>query len=347
MTDTTMSGSADTKPVDTPKLTPGTDAPVTDRGGTAVSGQSMAPVDTDDGDDLGFDAPAERSTEDAPKTLWPTRPEGLKTEDEIADWKAETGLPDRDSYELPDLGEGRAFTEYGEEMATKILDITYGLDLPTAAAQQLVARGAAVIEQMRAERDAADKTAATDDMAEAMGEAGARDQVAAGRAYLKSLGDFGKVLQQARGPDGRRLAYSPAFWEWASSLHDTGATMEAGDAAPRSNAADTRDDAKLRKELADTNALLRSDRDAYHTELWRESGMTASDRNVQIRVELGKRASGHRGPSEAQRQAAVAQEVKELQRLERVDPERFEYAPWRNSKLTGVERLNQIARAGR
>jgi len=45
--------------------------------------------------------------------------------------------------------------------------------------------------------------------------------------------------------------------------------------------------------------------------------------------------------------AAIAKETAELQRLERTDPERFEYAPWRNTRMTGEERLAQIARAGK
>lgn len=325
---------ADADEVGTTAPNPASDAPPANR-------QAVVPADTGGMD---IDAPAsDDGAADAASSPWPTRPENVKTDAEIADWKAEVGLPDRDAYDLPDLGEGRQFTGYGEQLATEILEIGYGLDLPPAAAQQLVARGAEAIERLRIERDGADKAAATADMVEEMGNEGAKDQVAAGRAYLKSLGEFGKVLSQARGPDGRRLSYDPEFWAWASALHDTGASAD----TPRTSAAATRDEASLRKELSSINALMQSDRDAYATRPWRDSGMTASDRSVQLRALLARRAAGERGPTEAERKAALQKEVEELQRLERTDPERYEYAPVRNSKLTGAERFNQIARAGR
>lgn len=97
--------------------------------------------------------------------------------------------------------------------------------------------------------------------------------------------------------------------------------------------------AAAQDELARLDALLRTDIDTYRYKLWENTGVTASDRALQLRRQMA--GEGPKKPSAAEVQA----EVNRLVALSKSDPQLFQFGSWPGAR-SPADRLHAI-RAGR
>jgi hypothetical protein len=305
-----------------------------DDDGDNGGGEGGQPADTPAATDGAEAADAGDAEAEQPEqhTLWPERPENLNANDEdaVAEWKERVGLPDRDAYELPELAEGQEYTELGESLGERVTQLAYDLDMSPEQAQQLVLRGDGILKALAESRDTEDKRSGSKAIVEEFG--GNRDaakaHVAGARATLRGLPDgLGELLLEGRGPDGRKLAYRPEFLRWAAELG-------AKSGQPASQPRDSK--MELRAELAELESLRDRDIDAYRRK-WRNTGITASDRALQIMRAL--EGTGPKSPSAAETHA----ELRDLERLRSSDPEVYEFGSWRGGR-SAAERHAEILR---
>ena len=228
--------------------TPSTLGPDTGTAGTGVTGgappaqptaddadldllyaEAEVDADADSGEDntaeVQDSAAAERvGDEQAERSPWPERPDSLRdaTAEEIKAWREEQGLPAREAYQLPELDEGKQFTDYGRVLSAKVVDLAYELDMSPAQAQQLILRGDGVLKAIAEARDTEDQRTGSKALLDEFG--GDREAVKAhvtqARVALKKALPEGlrKVVLESRGPDGRKLAYNPDFLRWAAQM---------------------------------------------------------------------------------------------------------------------------------
>jgi len=199
---------------------------------------------------------------------------------------------------------------------------------PPEQTKQVILRGEPILRALTEARDAQDKrngTRALLDEFDGDREA-ATAHVTKARAALKALPDgLGKSILEARGPDGRKLAYDPNFLRWASQL---GAHPQA---KGRTNVTE-----ELKAELAELTAV----RDRDVSELyrpWRGSGQTGSDRMLAIQRQLDAAASAQ--ANHAADRDAGSDEERELLALHRNDPQFFEHGRWKDSGASPADRL--------
>jgi hypothetical protein len=145
------------------------------------------------------------------------------------------------------------------------------------------------------------------------------------------------AIREARLSDGRRLNLLPQF---SQALFDLGTELEQA-GVDYGAGGETFTASDLRAELAALSTLRDSDIEAYRTRLWRKSGKTGSDRSVELRRMLETKSV----PSARDQLAERAQEIAELERLQRTDPEVYTLGRWRGGRLTPEERLAELQSA--
>jgi hypothetical protein len=155
-------------------------------------------------------------------------------------------------------------------------------------------------------------------------------------AFKALPSDYRAALKGARLADGRLLLSTRAGIDLLHRLGDR-QTRHADWRADQVNSRDKR--SMLQAELAELNAIRDRDISELHRP-WRDTGMSGSDRAYAIMKELNGDAP--KRPSAS----TLRSEEAELIRLYETDPQIFEYALWRDSGLTGAERLTRI-RQGR
>ena len=261
---------------------------------------------------------------------WPERPDSLKdaTPEEVEAWREKQGLPSREEYQLPELDEGKDYTDYGKALGEKVVELAYELDMSPAQAQQLILRGDPILKAIAESRDAEDKRTGSKALLDEFG--GDRDAAKAhvidAKAALKELPDgLGKLLLDARGPDGRKLGFNPQFLRWAAQL----GANPAATAQPQQDRT-----AMLQQELAEIDTLMRSDIGTYHRKGWRGGDGFAGDRRLEIMRQLDSP-----DPNPRQTKALLEDEKRELIRLRDRDPQMFMFGDWRRTGRPAADRL--------
>jgi hypothetical protein len=139
--------------------------------------------------------------------------------------------------------------------------------------------------------------------------------------------DLRAALKSARLPTGGLLINTRGAIDLLHQLGQQPATPQA------------KDKTAMQKELAQIDNLMANDIDAYRGSKWKNTGLSPSDRRAQIMQEL------HAPTQKPSAAALQSEEAALLALLERDEPI-FTYAEWRNSGMTGAERLTRI-REGR
>jgi hypothetical protein len=249
-------------------------------------------------------------------------PEGAGDE-EIATWRQQYGVPeDAAGYEAPTL-DG---VTWDQAALGPILEAAHEHNVPQAAVADALAKYGERVQSLRADAQRRDVENAKAARA-ALGEAG----VAAARKAAKAMpAELRNLLNQARGPDGTKIANNPAVLKMIAAAYGS----------KEGRTAMTQD---LKAELAEIDAAMNADAASLY-QPWKTTGMSASDRKLQIARELDDAASTQARHA-ADRDAGSSEE-RELLDLHRRDPQSFEYAPWKKSGVTGAQRLYDI-RQGR
>jgi hypothetical protein len=135
------------------------------------------------------------------------------------------------------------------------------------------------------------------------------------------------LLNQARAPDGTRIVNNAEVLRLIASAYGTGERQAVSQGQDRRT--------MLQTELAEIDALMHRDINEYH-QPWRGTGMSASDRRLQIMRELASEAPAR--PSAVDLRA----EQRELERLRDQDPQMFSFGNWRGSGRPAADRLVAI-----
>lgn len=334
----------DTTPAGTDSPTPPPSSPATTTGHVGAADADLDLL-ADSGDDAGeevseADEPEASDAQpagDEPKASpFLERPESLKKDaspEQIAAWKAEQGLPDRDAYEVPELDDGE-YTDHGRAVGEQITQLGYDLDLSPEQTREVIRRGAPILKALAEAHDAEhNRIASKAILADFKGNReAAQAHVTQARAALKKAMPEGlsKVLLEARGPDGRKLAYNIDFLRWASQLS----------ARPQAKGTRMSETESLKAELQELNAVRDRDVAEIHRP-WRGTGKSGSDRMLEIQRLLDGAAASEARHA-ADRDAGSAEE-RELLRFAETDPQVFEYArTWKGTNKTGAERLYEL-----
>ena len=144
-------------------------------------------------------------------------------------------------------------------------------------------------------------------------------------------GDLRAALRSARLPNGQALLMRP---DVVRLIHQLGANP----AATGQPQQDSR--TAMQRELAEIDGLMSSNIDSYNYSKWRNTGVSPSDRRMQIMREMQE-------PTPKPTPQQLRSEEAELLDLHVRDPQVFEYSPnWRGTEKTAARRLYEI-RQGR
>lgn len=203
---------------------------------------------------------------------------------------------------------------WSDDALKPIIGVAARHGVSEAALTEALSVYAETIQQHQAKLAADDKTASmamTEALTERLGSKEAYDgYVATAREAAKLMPKtLRDALKTARLPDGRKVAHLP---ELAEFLHQVAGRQ--GHATPQPQ--DSR--SMLQRELADLDSLMVSNIDQYHRS-WRNSGVSGSDRRLQIMRELGSE-----GPTKLSA-AELQAEERRLVSLSKSDPDTFRF----------------------
>jgi hypothetical protein len=321
----------DAQPVADTTDTPGAVTPVQS---PAPAGQDVA-VTADQGDAdaldvlglLDLDAEGDDGTEAAESdaaeqpTVRPIGPDDGASDEEIASWRSEHGIPDDASGYEPPVVDG---IEWNQAALSPILEVAHKHNLPMQSVADALAEYGKQVQAQRAQikqRDIANVRVAR----AALGE----DGVAAARSAAKAMpAELRTLLSQARGPDGARIDNHPAILKLITTAYGQGRT-------PMTK--------ELKTEMAEIDADMHRDVSSLHRP-WKTTGMTAGERRLQIARELDA-AAATQARHTADRDAG-SDEERELLTMHQNDPQFFEFGRWRNSNISPAQRLYDL-RQGR
>jgi hypothetical protein len=319
MTDAAIDQSPATDTSATPTPAP---APTPPSAAPPVAEQAQDDGDLDllsvDDADVGDDAGDAEGAETTVKALGPGED---ATDEEIATWRKEHGVPDDAAGYAPTV-EG---VEWDQEALTPILQIAHEHNLPSKPVADALAAYAKRVQAQQAaikQRDAENAKAVRSELTEA--------EIASVKSAARSMpAELRSLLNQARGPDGSRIINNPDVLRMITSTFGA----KPGARTMHADVTDTR--AGLQKELAEIDTAMYRDA-AELSRPWKATGISAAERKAQIMQELGNRPPA----------ANVREEEAALLALHQRDPQIFEYAKWRATEMTGAERLTRI-RQGR
>jgi hypothetical protein len=265
-------------------------------------------VDADEGDGGG-----------APVEVRPIGPPENATDQQVAEWRAEHGVPDEpDGYEPPAV-EG---IQWDADALNPILEIAHGHNLPKQAVADALAAYAERIQEQRAEikrLDAENAKAVRSTFSEA--------EIAAVKAAAKAMpGELRTMLNTARLPDGSRLVNQPEVLRMIAASYGA-----KGEHQPQPRDRTT----MLKAELQELHALRDRDIGEYWKP-WKGTGKSGADRALELTRQLSGEATGK--PSEGDLQS----EARALRNLRVSDPEMFAFGSWKGTGRPGADRLAAI-----
>jgi hypothetical protein len=274
----------------------------------------------DDGEDDGGEPEGDAAPEASVKPIGPSED---ATEEQIAEWRAEHGVPDDPTgYEAPAV-EG---VEWNTEALNPIHEIAHRHNVPKlAVADALVAYAKQVQAQHAAvkQRDA--------ENAKAVRSALSADEIAAVKSAAKAMpAQLRQMLNQARGPDGTRVINNPEVLRMITAAYGA----QPGNRTAHTTVPDAR--TSLQTELAEIDSVMYRDAGDL-SRPWKNTGRSAADRKAEIMAEIGKHPPAGRH----------AEEERALLKLLQEDAPTFEYSPtWRGTGKTAAQRLYEL-RSGR
>jgi hypothetical protein len=271
----------------------------------------------DDGDEAGADVDGSEG-EDGSETIKAIGPGDDASAEEITAWRAEHGVPDApDGYSAPTI-EG---IEWNADSLGPIHEIANRHNVPQQAVADALAEYGKQIQTQQAairQRDAEAAKAVRSELTEA-------EIVSVKTAARAMPVELRQMLNTAVLPDGTRLVNQPEVLRLIAAGYGT----KGGNPPPlRDNRT------MLREELNEIDALMNRDIGEYHRP-WRATGVSASDRRMQIMRELGNESPAK--PSAVD----VRTEVRKLEQLRGSDPQMFQFGSWPGAR-SPAERLAAI-----
>jgi hypothetical protein len=259
--------------------------------------------DLADIDDIDLDAPADGPEEDA-----------------------DDGRPDLSAYEA--LPEGMELTESGEALIGIVNEHCAEHGIDPDGRNGLFDLHTRLIEAQTARLAEMDKAANKETAAALTERLGSKE---ASDAYIATAREAARLmpkplrdaLKTARLPDGRKVAHMP---ELADFLHQVASRQgQAATTQPTGRAA-------MQQELRDLDQLMVTNITEYRRP-WRGTGLSGSDRHLEIMRELGSEAPAK--PSAADLRA----EERELAKLRDTDPQLYQFGNWRGTGRPAADRL--------
>jgi hypothetical protein len=295
-------------------------APAPDAAQTADADTALDLLDLDGDDGEGDDG---ADAEDADATEQPSiraiGPPVGATEDEAATWREQHGIPEApDGYTPPQI-EGVAWDEEGLGAVLKAVHPHNVANPAVADALNAYGKWAQAKRAQIEQRDIANVKA----VMAALGD----DGVAAARSAAKAMpAELRTLLNEARGPDGTRIINSPAVLQLIAAAYGP-------------NGGRTSMTADLKTELAEIDAAMNQDVGSLYRP-WKTSGMSASERKLQIQRELDA-AAETQARHTAYRDAG-SDEERQLLALHQNDPAFFEFGRWKDSNISPAQRLYEL-----
>lgn len=282
-----------------------------------------AVVDADDAADDLADADADAIDLDAPA-------EGT----EVAEAEASDAERVDTSAYVFEPAEGEEVTEVGQARIDAFAEFAAKNGLAPEAYQGAIDWYNDLVKQEQVRLGEADKTAKADLVAGLKGELGEsyrsfRDEVDG--TFRELPKELRTALRSARLPDGRLLLSMP---EAVRMVHALGNRQSPVNTQPRDHTA------MLQAELGEINEAMNRDVSELYRP-WKNTGMTASDRKLQI-----MRSLDNPDPNPRQTRAKIEDEKRELVKLRDRDPDMFRFGDWRGSGRPASDRLAAIL-AGR
>jgi hypothetical protein len=241
---------------------------------------------------------------------------------------AEPGLEyDREDFTYTPP-EGAEVTEVGQERIDAFAEFAHKSNMAPEVFEASIGWYNNLVQQEQARLAEADKTARTElatGLKIELGDGYAAFKGEVDTAFRELPQDLRTALRSARLPDGRLLLSMPeaVHMVHALSRHQSQTTTQ-----PRSGRS------AMQQELAEIDALMHRDIDEYHKP-WRTTGMSASQRRLQIAREMA--SEGPAKPSASDLRA----EMRDLEQLKARDIQTFMYGSWPGAR-SPADRLHQL-----
>jgi hypothetical protein len=179
-----------------------------------------------------------------------------------------------DAYRLPEV-EGFEWDDDAKEGLTPYLEQFHELEIPQSAANRLLEVYASQQAAVQA-RDESDVKSAREALVSELGSQEAyKATITKVASFVEGLGDLGLKIAEARAPDGTRLVNDPTYVKLLKQLSETRGEPTGSRSAPVDNYSPSEEDQLV--------SLMNSDVGTFMAAPWRNTGVTASQRLLQLR----------------------------------------------------------------